>query len=173
MNFLILSDSHRNRQNVDLAISRAGKLDGIFFLGDGVSDLGFENNYNGIPLFRVMGNCDVCMSSVLEEIPEELFLTFGEYNILLMHGHTLGVKSSICAAAAYAAKKGADALLFGHTHMPYEKYLPAGEEIGGVTLQKPLYLFNPGSIGKLDAWHFSFGTLSLSKNGLLFAHGKL
>ena len=170
MNFLILSDSHRQKRNVDAAIKKAGKIDAIFFLGDGVYDFGPESTYNGTPLFYVRGNCDVFSLFDTNEHPQELLVTFDEYTIMLTHGHLFGVKSSLDAAAAYAARKGADVLLFGHTHEPIEKYLPAGTEIGGVTLEKPLCLFNPGSIG---TGSLTFGTLCTSKKGLLFSHGKI
>lgn len=169
MRFLILSDSHRQRRNVESAALRVGNIDAILFLGDGVTDLGYESAYDGIPVFRVRGNCDIFSVIGIEEPPEELFLTFDEYTVMLTHGHLFGVKSSPDAAAAYAARKGADILLFGHTHEPLEKYFAAGTEIGGVTLEKPLYLFNPGSIGMGG----SFGTLSLSQKGILFSHGKI
>ena len=170
MNFLILSDSHRQKRNIDLAIKKAGKVDAIFFLGDGVSDIGFESSYNGTPVFCVRGNCDVFSLFSVSEPPEELFLTFDEYTVMLMHGHLFGTKSSPYAAATYAAKKGADILLFGHTHEPFEKYLPEGTEVDGAILKKPLYLFNPGSIGMGSC---SFGTLSLSEKGVLFSHGRI
>ena len=170
MNFLILSDSHRQKRNIDAAVKKAGRTDAIFFLGDGAYDFGLDSTYNGTPLFCVRGNCDVFSLFDTNEPPEELFVTFDEYTIMLTHGHLFGVKSSPFAAAAYAAKKGADVLLFGHTHEPLEKYLPAGTEIGGITLEKPLYLFNPGSIGMGS---LTFGTLCTSKKGLLFSHGKI
>ncbi len=173
MRFLILSDSHRQPKNVKLAVKRAGKVDGIFFLGDGVGDLGYESSYDGIPVFSVRGNCDVFSFFADNEPPEELFLAFDEYTVMLTHGHLFGVKSSPDAAAAYASRKGADILLFGHTHEPFEKYFAAGDEVGGRVLDKPLYIFNPGSIGTFSEGHYSFGTLTISKQGVIFAHGKI
>jgi hypothetical protein len=54
-----------------------------------------------------------------------------------------------------------------------EKYLDAGEEICGAKLKKPLHVFNPGSIGTSSAGHYSFGTMTLDKKGILFGHGKI
>lgn len=173
MRFLILSDSHRQPRNIKLAVERAGKVDAIFFLGDGVGDLGYDVSYEGIPVFFVRGNCDFFSLFADNEPPEELFLTFDEYTVMLTHGHLFGVKSSPDAAAAYAAKKGADILLFGHTHKPFEKYLATGDTVGDTVLSKPLYVFNPGSIGTFSDGHYSFGTLTISKQGIIFAHGKI
>lgn len=170
LNFLILSDSHRNSANVQEAVRRCRTADGILFLGDGLGDLGYEASFMSLPVFSVRGNCDAFFSG---DVEDELILHFEEYTVMLMHGHRFGVKSSFSAAAAYAASKGADILLFGHTHMPMEKYLAAGEELCGTTLKKPLHIFNPGSIGTMSAGHYSFGTMTLDRKGVLFGHGRL
>ena len=52
-------------------------------------------------------------------------------------------------------------MLFGHTHIPFEKYISDGE--------KPFYLFNPGSIS-LSAG--SFGVIELGDAPLL-SHGAI
>ena len=170
LNFLILSDSHRSRANVEEAVMKSRGVDAILFLGDGLGDLGYEPSFMSIPVFSVRGNCDAFFSG---EVEEELILHFEEYTVMMMHGHRFGVKSSYSAAAAYAASKGADILLFGHTHTPMEKYLAAGEELCGVPLKKPLHIFNPGSVGTMSAGHCSFGTMTLDKKGVLFGHGKI
>ena len=172
MNFLILSDSHRNRINVAIAASRAGvgigAIDAILFLGDGISDLGYENSYSGVPVFKVIGNCDFFTSVSHPDVEDELFLRFEEYNIMMTHGDKYFVKSTLEGAMERAAKADCDILLFGHTHAPLEKYLAEGEKVGATVLKKPLYVFNPGSINE-----GSFGRLSLSERGVLFSHGSL
>jgi putative phosphoesterase len=170
MNFLILSDSHRNRANAMEAVKRSRNIDAILFLGDGLGDLGYDQSFMSLPVFSVRGNCDMFFSG---DVEDELILHFEEYTVMMMHGHRFGVKSSFSAAAAHAANKGADILLFGHTHIPMEKYLDAGEEICGAKLKKPLHVFNPGSIGTSSAGHYSFGTMTLDKKGILFGHGKI
>ncbi len=107
------------------------------------------------------------------ELPEELLLTFDGYKILLMHGHRYDVKYSLERAISHAATAGADVLLFGHTHTPLEKYIPEGYIAGSTVLEKPLYLFNPGSIGKWHDGGYSFGTVSTASNGIIFGHGRL
>lgn len=174
MNFLIFSDSHRNVQFLNEAIRRSHNTDAILFLGDGSGDLGYESRYMDIPVYSVLGNCDLFSLFQQNTPKKELLLHFDEYTVLMIHGHLYGVKSSYEAAAAHAARLGADILLFGHTHKPLEKRLTEGEEIGGVILKKPLYIFNPGSIGQRgEDGHYSFGTLTLSKKGILFGHGKI
>ncbi len=174
MNFLIFSDSHRNTQFLNESIKKSRNIDAILFLGDGISDLGYESRYMDIPIYAVVGNCDL-FSLFQPNIPEkELLLHFGEYTVMMMHGHIYGVKSSYESAAAHAVRQGADILLFGHTHKPLEKRFAEGDKVGGVILKKPLYIFNPGSIGQRgEDGFYSFGTLTISEKGILFGHGKI
>lgn len=172
MNFLILSDSHRSRENIRRAVELNRRADAILFLGDGIDDFEGENSFMGTPLFKVRGNCDAFSFSDLRNAPEELSLNFEGRHILMMHGHRFGVKSSYERALSYAYQKGADILLFGHTHLPTEKYIPCGEELCGTVFERDMYLFNPGSIGQRTDGAYHFGTLSISQKGLLFGHGK-
>ena len=172
MNFLVLSDSHRNRKNIDRAVALNRRADAILFLGDGIDDLGGESAFMGIPVFAVRGNCDVFSFSHSQNFPEELSLSFEGRNILMMHGHRFGVKISEDRALSYAYQKGADILLFGHTHIPTEKYIPCGETVNETVFERGMYLFNPGSIGQRTDGEYHFGTLSISPRGILFGHGK-
>ena len=170
LNFLILSDSHRNHANVDEAVKRSRNTDAILFLGDGLGDFRHEENFRfrSIPLYCVRGNCDMFS---FENAEDELLLHFEEYTVMMMHGHRYGVKSSLSAAAAHAAKEEADVLLFGHTHVFIEKRIPEGTDVCGITLKKPLYLFNPGSIGVGPV--YSFGLLTFNGGEVLPSHGNL
>ena len=73
LNFLVLSDSHRNRANVEEAVRRSRGVDAILFLGDGLGDLGYEPSFMSIPVFSVRGNCDSFFSG---EVEDELILHF-------------------------------------------------------------------------------------------------
>ena len=172
MNFLVISDSHRNRINIDKAYDRCGPLDAIFFLGDGTDDFDDSDRFRGTPLFCVRGNCDTD-----EGIPLERTVTFEGYKIMLSHGYLYGIESTYFDKAAIrAAAVGADILLLGHTHFPLEKYLPEGTKIGEMTLTKPLRVFNPGSVGKLRAdtgFKYHFGTMKIKGDDVLFGHGVL
>lgn len=71
---------------------------------------------------------------------------------LLCHGHTLGVKSSLLRASYEARERGAQALLYGHTHIPHIDY------------HDGLWLVNPGSIG--DHRRPSYGVLTVEGDKL-------
>ncbi len=170
---LILSDSHGHPDAIAEALRRV-RPDGLLFCGDGLRDLSRVDI--PCPLWAVRGNCDWMSSPLivggsLIEPPEEEMLVRQGIGILLCHGHRYGVKAGLAVAAAHAAARVADILIFGHTHTPTERRIPEGETLGGVTLSKPLTLFNPGSIG--DSRSPSFGTLTVRGGVPLFGHGSL
>ena len=174
---LIISDVHGRNDLVCELLSANRNCDGVVFLGDGVRDIPSEEicrlYETGRFFAGVKGNCDpVFLRNTEYEYSDELTLRIAEYTVVMMHGHLHGVKSGIERAAAYAAQKGADVLLFGHTHAPTERYFPEGTELFGYTLTKPLWVFNPGSLASSNGVH-SYGRMSVSGGSLLFSHGEI
>ena len=167
MEFLIFSDSHGSVSNMSLALDRQVKSpDAILFLGDGARDI--DNLFVvDTPIWAVRGNCDWASGDLADKT--ERLLHFEGHTILICHGHEWGVKSGYGALIRHAAEVDADIVLFGHTHTPVEQVIPQGEAVGNSTLSRPMYLFNPGSIG----YDGSFGTLTLKGDAVLFSHGTL
>ncbi len=133
MKLLIFSDSHGRVKPMVRAVEREGaaSLHAIVHLGDGWRDAEeLHRLYPRLPLEQVPGNCDLGRFEDCERL-----LFFGAWPVLLCHGHTLGVKSSLLRASLTARERGAKALLFGHTHAPLVDY------------HDGLWLINPGSIG--------------------------
>ena len=141
---------------------------GIFYLGDGFRDTRYLT-LNGSPLYAVKGNCDLFSVGSVEDCPEERVVQIGSHRALLTHGARYGVKSGLGGLIASAIRQEADIVLYGHTHVPRLDTLPEGSEVGNVILKRPLYVFNPGSVGQ-DG---SFGTLTVQGESVLFGHGKL
>ena len=133
MKFLVFSDSHGSVDNMARAVERElpASLDAVVHLGDGWRDAeALHRLYPDLPLEQVPGNCDLGRFEDAERL-----VFFGGFPVLLCHGHTLGVKSSLLRASCAARERGAKALLYGHTHVPYIDY------------HDGLWLVNPGSIG--------------------------
>ena len=171
MKLLIVSDSHGRYERLASLIAMHRNIDALIFLGDGLSDLERADAYSGnFTVFAVKGNCDGFSINTRERAPEEMTLCFEGYRILLMHGHTRGVKHGLTNAIYAASEREADILLFGHTHEPLERYLPDGEEY---SLSKPLYIFNPGSLGAPGERNGYFGLIEIRKNGVLMSHGTI
>ena len=167
MEILIFSDSHGSASNMSRALDRQIKTpDAILFLGDGARDL--DNLFVvDTPIWAVRGNCDWYSSDLADKT--ERLLYFEGHTILLCHGHEWGVKGGLGALIAHAAEIDADIVLFGHTHMPTLATIAAGETVGKKVLERPMHLFNPGSIG----YEGSFGTLTLKGESVLLSHGKI
>ena len=167
MELLVVSDSHGCVENIQSALGRQLKTpDAVLFLGDGARDLD-RLFLCDTPLWAVRGNCDWASSDFADRTERLLYLE--GHTILLCHGHEWGVKGGLGALIAHAAEVGADVVLFGHTHTPTLQTIAAGEQVGKTTLSRPMYLFNPGSIG----YEGSFGTLTVKGESVLFGHGKL
>jgi putative phosphoesterase len=173
MKFLVISDVHGRSDLVDRVARIHSDRDGILFLGDGVRDIDVDRLRSGGRLFAgVRGNCDsLLVRTQSYDFPEELLLRLGEYNVLMLHGHTHGVKSDLGRAAAYASSRGADILLYGHTHIPVERYYPEGAELCGKILEKPLRVMNPGSLGEPRGNAHSYGLLQIKNGQILISHG--
>ena len=169
MKILVLSDSHGRVDRIAEAVKlHKNTLDLVIFLGDGVNDTKYcESALAGVPLISVSGNHEDATSTFMsqDKAPSELMLNLDGYKLLLMHGHKFGVKGGLVRALSYAYAKGADMLLFGHTHTPYEKYYPEGTELTSGTSERGIYAFNPGSIGSRSA-----GLVELRENGVLMSH---
>ena len=130
MKILVLSDSHGNTDHMEQAVLDASPQM-IFHLGDCWRDGELlHQRFPEIPLVQVPGNCDY-----RPQEPTELVLDLEGKRILLCHGHTYGVKTSLLSAGYAAEEKNLDLFLFGHTHRPLV------DKRG-----KTLFL-NPGSIG--------------------------
>lgn len=172
MEFLIFSDSHGETQGMKHALSRQLTApDGVFFLGDGLRDLDALEFSDRTTLYRVAGNCDWFSSSMA---PTECTTALGGHVLFLTHGHRFGVKGGFGALLAHAATVGADIVLCGHTHRQHAEIIPAGQTVAGVLLTRPMYLFNPGSIGHdVDGEGRSFGTLLIKGESVLFSHGRI
>ena len=116
MKVLVVSDVH-GRVTPLRWLLKNETADAMFFLGDGLYDLNQAIAANGAapdyPIYRVRGNCDIGSD-----------------------GHLCGVKSGYERIAEYAADRGADLVLFGHTHY---KTLRHGTPFSPA-------LFNPGSL---------------------------
>ena len=172
MTLLVLSDSHGRPDHVEEAIRRV-RPDGILFAGDGLRDLTRVGDLP-CPLWAVSGNCDwsptLIVNSLARDAGEEELITVEGIRILLIHGHKYGVKGNLLPATYRAMEREADVLVFGHTHTPVELRLLPHDERSLVPVQKPLTLFNPGSIGSTEA---SFGTITIRNGQVLCGHGNL
>lgn len=168
MKILVFSDSHGAGHYIRSAIqSHHGQADALVFLGDGATEAhAVFREFPHIPSYILRGNCDSALRLSAEEIDasEEELLHLGGLRFLALHGHTVHVKSGYGWAVLSAAQKQADAVLFGHTHIPENRTVenPARPE-------SRILLFNPGSIG-MSREH-SYGVIHIVDGKISAGHG--
>ena len=124
-----MSDSHRIEETMLNAVATESP-ELILHLGDYDKDCApIEYEYPDIPLRSVRGNCD--RSSENLDVDE---FTAGGKRFFMTHGHLYGVKMGYSRIIDAASCRGADILLFGHTHIQY------CAKSGNLTI------INPGSV---------------------------
>ncbi len=172
MKCLVFSDSHNYKEYMDRAMRLHPDADVVFFLGDGISD--YEDiwyKYTSVKHFAVRGNCDLRAIAMGEHIKKTDSITLSGKKIVFTHGDLYGAKYATDGLVALAREQQADIVLFGHTHIPYSKYIPAPDNIADdeYPIPRPIYLFNPGSIGYCTSP--SYGIITLGEGEPLFSHG--
>jgi len=142
--FLLLSDSHGDVSSLKEIllwaknISQSGSIiNHVVFLGDGIAD--FPPAANAAGFFSnckfICGNNDWAAMSK-NTVPETDVFDFSGHRFFMCHGHRHALYDGHYSLLAAARANNADAVLFGHTHVPYCK------NIDGIML------INPGSIGR-------------------------
>lgn len=168
MKILVFSDSHGAPAYIRTALlQHDGQADAVVFLGDGVLDAAAVwEEYPDIPAYMVRGNCDSALRLIANGIdaPEEDVITLGGLRFLILHGHTSGAKSGYGQMLLLAEKHRADGVLFGHTHMPESRSVPAPGDP-----DRRIFLFNPGSVG-MSKDH-SYGVIHIVDGLISAGHG--
>ena len=126
MKILLMSDSHYNKEAVDLARRKYPDIQCRVHCGDILMPPEKMEDFHA-----VSGNMDFRF-----DYPFELSLEIENFRILIKHGHDLffGAFPDYHALAMYAKEGGYNAVFFGHSHMYFD------EEVMGVRL------LNPGSV---------------------------
>ena len=130
MKVLIVSDTHGRDQNLAEALEQTGPIDQLIHLGDVEGGAEHIRELAGdAPAAIIAGNNDFFC-----DLPNERIFTLGGHRIFMTHGHGYFVHSGTLYLKREARKKGADIVMFGHTHKPYM------EE------DNELLVLNPGSL---------------------------
>ncbi len=164
MEILIFSDSHGRRDTMRRAVACHPMAAYLLFCGDGLRDFEEIADENGDKTcYAVRGNCDIYDPFV--DTPNERLVEIGGVKIWMLHGHTVGLNGGYGGAIGQALRAGADVLLCGHTHTPYDRCITDRET--------PLYVFNPGSIGQPYGYAYSYGVLTVRNGQFLLSHGQI
>jgi len=137
---LVFSDTHGSVAALKIIFNWAkdrmppdDTICGAAFLGDGISDLQPAANATGFfcEWKLVSGNNDYGYS-----LPGTMTLDFGDNCFFMCHGHRHANYGDYNTLIVAAQAVGANAALFGHSHVPFMK------KINGILL------INPGSVGR-------------------------
>ena len=129
MRVLIVSDTHRLHKNLDIALEQAGKIDLLLDMGDVEGGEDYIEAVAGCPVRIVAGNNDF-----FSQLNREEEVQLGNHRIFMTHGHYYYVSVGMERIKEEGLSRGADIVMFGHTHRPY---LDIGEKIT---------VLNPGSL---------------------------
>ena len=134
MKILVLSDSHSALSFMHYCVRRV-EPDVIIHLGDHYDDgEALREEFPDIRLYQVPGNCDRYRCP--PDACEVMLVPVDGVRLFATHGHRHKVKMTIHTLLADARADRADAVLYGHTHVPNCYQEPDG-----------LWVLNPGSCG--------------------------
>lgn len=126
MRILVMSDTHKDAAVIQIVKKYYPQMDAYIHCGD--SELNSSHPaLSGMTVVR--GNCDRD-----DSFPEESMVEVDGAKIYVTHGHLYHVKTSIMNLFYRGKEKGADVVLFGHSHM-----------LGAELIDGTLFV-NPGSL---------------------------
>lgn len=129
MKVLIVSDTHRNEDNLIKALQKENNLDLLIHCGD-VEGSEYEiENYAGCHAVFVSGNNDF-----FSRLPRELELQVEDYKVWVTHGHNYYVNTNPEYIRKEARLRSMDIVMYGHTHRPV------------IERKEDLIVINPGSL---------------------------
>ena len=129
MRILIVSDTHGRHTGLDCALREAGEIDMFIHLGDVEGGEDYLNAVVDCEKHIVRGNNDF-----FSDLPREEEFYIGDLKTFITHGHAYYVSLDPEYIEEEGKARGADIVMFGHTHKPY---LHCGNDI---------ILLNPGSL---------------------------
>lgn len=150
MKVLIVSDTHGRHTNLERVLELVRPIDLMIHLGDALGQEDYIESIAECPLEIVAGNNDF-----YSRLDQEKVIQIGPYKAFLTHGHYYYVQSSLRDVKRAGKEKGADFVMYGHTHIPV-----IDESDGIITL-------NPGSISlpRQEGKKPSYMILELNKKG--------
>lgn len=147
---VVVSDTHGRIARLETAMRQQPRAALYIHLGDGEWDLAeIRGMYPGRRFLAVAGNCDFGSG-----LPDRGETELGGKRIFFTHGHAFYVKSGLSRVVDEAVTRGADILLFGHTHVPLTEY------------RDGLYILNPGSLGSPRDGVPTYGVVDITPAGV-------
>ncbi len=129
MKILIVSDTHRQNGNYLHVLEQVTPVDMVVHCGDIEGAEYLVKESTECPVHMVSGNNDF-----FSDLSREKEFTIGKYKVWLTHGHNYYVSMGNEFIKQEARERGADIVMYGHTHRPL------------VDTSDGLIAINPGSL---------------------------
>ncbi len=154
MKILVISDTHGSCRNLRRVLEETGSVDLLIHCGDVEDDEALICQMAGCPAYMVSGNNDY-----FNDLPDERLLEICGKRIFISHGHNYGVFLNTRRIYEEGLKRGANLILFGHTHRPVLK------QRGRVMLLNPGSLTFPRQEGRCP----TYAVVTIDKQGKIGA----
>ena len=123
MKIIVVSDIHGRGYYLDTVMDRNPGFDGVFFLGDGETEiLQLKEAFKDRAFICVKGNCDN-----YSQLSTEAYKHIEGVTFMACHGHRFSVKLTLRDLYNFAAGVRAHIALYGHTHKPMASFDPVTE----------------------------------------------
>ena len=116
MKILIVSDTHKKNENY-FKVLEMHHPDMVIHCGDAEGSEYALSSAAECPVYIVLGNNDF-----FSDLPKERELMIGKYKVFMTHGHYYYVSAGTEILKQEARARGAQIVLFGHTHRPVIDY---------------------------------------------------
>lgn len=150
MKILIVSDTHRSNALYLQLVEKYEPLDMIIHCGDIEGSELTISKASDCPVHMVAGNNDF-----FSQIPMEDEFYIGKYKVFLTHGHHYYISMGNELLKDEARSRGADIVMYGHTHRPVI------EQDGNILVINPGSLTYPRQEGRRP----SYVLMELDKKG--------
>lgn len=137
MKIIIVSDTHRSHRAYTSMIDKEGEIDMLIHLGDVEGGEYYIEETAMCPVHMVAGNNDFFTPLQTEE---EFYI--GNKKVFITHGHHYHVSRGLQRLIAEGARRGADIVMYGHTHRP------AIEQEGNMMILNPGSISYPRQVGR-------------------------
>lgn len=117
MRILIVSDTHRKNDIYLDLVDELAPLDMVIHCGDVEGSEYVLESAVDCQVHMVTGNNDF-----FSDLPREQEFMIGKYKVFLTHGHNYYVSMGSEILKEEARSRGADIVMFGHTHRPSVEY---------------------------------------------------
>ena len=158
MRILIVSDTHGRDGNLSRVLDRTKPLDMLIHCGDAEGSEEYIRQIVDCPAHIVTGNNDFFAG-----LPQEEEFMLGPYKVWLTHGHRYYVSMGNTRLKEVAQSRGADIVMYGHTHKPVIDLAGPTEKVTAI---------NPGSLSypRQDGRHPSYILMELDRKGEAHYH---